>query len=276
MSDVLKNICHQKRILVGKRKAHFTEGFLEQLANRQSPPRGFIRALEKSLISGSYGLISEIKKASPSSGLICRNFNPKELAISYKVGGATCLSVLTDTPYFQGEDQHLQQAREAVDLPVIRKDFMIDPYQVLESRAIGADCILLIMAVLSNNMASKLYSCAKQFGMDVLVEIHNEEELERALELEPNLLGINNRNLQTLVVDLGTTERLIPMIPDGSVLVSESGLYTNDDLQRMSAAGVNCFLVGESLMRQNDVTRAVRELLGDNRHGKLLTANNHE
>lgn len=277
MGDVLTQICLQKKALVEKRKADIPKPHLEYLANIQSPPRGFIHALEKSLKSKSYGLIAEIKKASPSQGLIRQNFDPISLATAYQQGGATCISVLTDTPYFQGSDQHLSQAREAVDLPVIRKDFIIDPYQILESRAIGADCILIIMAAVSNAMAAKLYTCAKEFGMDVLVEVHSEEEMGRALDLDPDpdLVGINNRNLKTLEVDLATTEKLIPMAPKGSVIVSESGLYSNNDLQRLSAAGANCFLVGESLMRQENVANAVQVLLGDNMHYKHLDVVSH-
>ena len=276
MIDVLNKICQQKRTLIDERSLQFSESYLEQLADRQSPPRGFVRALKNSLNSGSYGLIAEIKRASPSSGLIRQEFNIKALARSYELGGATCLSVLTDTPNFQGDDQHLVQTREAVDLPVIRKDFMIDPYQILESRAIGADCVLIIMAALSNNTAKNLYRCAKDLSMDVLVEVHNDEEMERALDLVPDLVGINNRNLKSLKVDLKTTERLIPMIPDSTVVVSESGLHNNNDLRRMSAVGANCFLVGETLMRQKDLTKAVKELLGDNTHCKPLTAYSYE
>ena len=270
MSGLLEEICNEKYTLVKNRKAEWPVSYLEQLAEKQTSPRGFLKALKKSLNSGSFGLISEIKKASPSGGIIRQNFNPEELATAYQGGGATCLSVLTDVPYFQGNDKHLQLARAAVDLPVIRKDFMIDPYQILESRAIGADCILIIMAALSDKKAKRLYSYAKEFGMDVLVEVHNEDEMQRALDLEPDLLGVNNRDLKTLEVDLRTTENLIPMVPRKAILVSESGLYKNTDLQRMSAAGANCFLVGEALLRQADVSIAVKELLGNNLHNHRL------
>ena len=184
------------------------------------------------------------------------------------MGGATCLSVLTDVPYFQGNNRDLEQAKSAVDLPILRKDFMIDPYQILESRAIGSDCVLLIMAAVSDPVASLLYNNAQELGMDVLVEVHDENEMERALALQPKLIGINNRNLKTLKVDLGTTERLAPKVPEDIILVSESGIHLNTDLKRISALGINCFLVGESLMRQADVEKAVRDLLGNNMKSK--------
>ncbi|HIJ38587.1 MAG TPA: indole-3-glycerol phosphate synthase TrpC [Rhodospirillaceae bacterium] len=260
MTDILDKICTDKRDHVAKRKATKTLSQLEIEAGNQDPPRGFARALREASQSG-YGLIAEIKKASPSAGLIRADFNPAQLAKAYLAGGATCLSVITDAPYFQGEDQFLTLARTAVPLPVLRKDFMVDPWQIVESRALGADCILLILAALSDDQAAELENAAMQWGMDVLVEVHDEPELQRALLLKTELIGVNNRNLKTMVTDLGTTERLAAHLPAGRVLVAESGLRTPADLARMAKAGARRFLVGESLMRQDDVTLATRALL---------------
>ncbi len=261
MSDVLTKICDDKLRHIANCKAERSFSSLEQLAPLAGKPRGFIDALRKRVDAGQYGLIAEIKKASPSKGLIRADFDPASLATAYEAGGATCLSVLTDVPYFQGDDRYLGDARNAVDLPVLRKDFMLDPYQVVEARSLGADCILLIMAALSDAQAAELEDCSLEWGMDVLIEVHNADELDRALRLKSPLVGVNNRNLKTLEVDIVMTETLAERVPDDRLLVSESGLYTPDDLTRMSRAGANCFLVGESLMRQDDVTHAVKTLM---------------
>ncbi len=261
MSDVLTKICADKREHIARRKSEVPLATLTALAGEQSPPRGFARTLERSVKATGAGLIAEIKKASPSKGLIREDFDPASLALAYEVGGAACLSVLTDTPYFQGQDSHLGEARSEVNLPVLRKDFMLDPYQITEARALGADCVLLIMAALEDGAARDLEAAALDLGMDVLIEVHNAAELERALNLRGKLIGINNRDLTTLDVDLGTTEALAPRVPQGYMVVSESGLYSGDDLARMNRVGVRCFLIGESLMRQDDVAVATRALL---------------
>ena len=230
-------------------------------ARRATPPRGFTDALRRARAEGRYGLIAEIKRASPSKGLIRDDFNPTALARAYASGGATCLSVLTDTPYFQGADDHLLAARAALDLPVLRKDFILESYQIAESRAIGADCVLLIMAVLDDQRAHELEQAAFSYGMDVLIEVHDADELERALRLDSPLIGINNRDLKTLETDTATTRRLARLVPDSRMVVSESGLATAADLAEMAAAGAGCFLIGESLMSQPDVEQATRAIL---------------
>ncbi len=261
MSNVLKKICEEKRShLVNKRRERPFSAVVSD-ARLADPPRGFAAALRASLDSGKYGLIAEIKKASPSKGLIRDDFNPPSLALAYAAGGASCVSVLTDTPYFQGDDKHLVAARTAIDLPVLRKDFMLDAYQIAESRSLGADCILLIMAALEDTLAHEMAESALEWGMDVLVEVHDKNELERALRLPTELIGVNNRNLKTLEVDISMTEVLADVVPEDRILISESGLYTPADLSRMASSGANCFLVGESLMRQTDVENATRLLL---------------
>ncbi|SMH60165.1 indole-3-glycerol phosphate synthase TrpC [Azospirillum agricola] len=261
MSDVLTRINADKRALVAARKAARPLAEVEAAARAADPARGFVAALRGAVEAGRYGLIAEIKKASPSKGLIRADFDPPTLARAYREGGATCLSVLTDEPYFQGKDEYLVAARAAVDLPVLRKDFMVDPYQIVEARALGADCILIIMASLSDTQAGEIEDAAIAQGLDVLVEVHDRAELDRALLLRTPLLGVNNRNLKTLAVDIATTEELARNVPADRMLVAESGLYSPADLSRMAAVGARCFLVGESLMRQEDVAAATRALL---------------
>lgn len=259
--SILAQICDDKRKHIKSCKNQKSLSKLDEEAKNASPTRGFIKALQSRREIGNYGLIAEIKKASPSKGLIREDFDPSSLAKAYEDGGATCISVLTDQPYFQGRDDYLVEARRATSLPVLRKDFMLDPYQVTEARSLGADCILLIMAALSDEQAQELEQCATEWDMDVLVEVHDRPELERTAVLKSPLIGINNRNLKTLAVDIATTEELSANLPKGCLPVSESGLYTPADLSRMERAGCGCFLVGESLMRQQDVSTAVRRLL---------------
>ena len=261
MADVLAEICAVKREHVARRKAERPEAGLRAMLAQAPPVRPFAAALQDRIAAGNFGLIAEIKKASPSRGLIRADFDPPALARAYQAGGATCLSVLTDTPYFQGSDNDLRTARAACELPVLRKDFLLDPYQVVESRALGADCILLIMAALEDGEARELAAVAAELRLDVLVEVHDRAELDRALRLDCRLIGVNNRNLKTLKVDLRTTEELAPLVPAGRTIVGESGIYDPADLDRLAAVGARCFLVGESLMKAGDVAAATRRLL---------------
>ncbi|MEZ5691629.1 MAG: indole-3-glycerol phosphate synthase TrpC [Rickettsiales bacterium] len=265
MTNTLTKICADKKQHIEKQKSIINESELYSLSKTQTTPRGFKKALAEKIANGKPALIAEIKKASPSKGLIRTDFNPEKLAEAYDKGGATCLSVLTDIPYFQGSDEYLKEARNATNLPLLRKDFMLEPYQIVESRAIGADCILLIMAALSDKQAQELESLSSELGMDTLVEIHNKKELDRALAINPDnvgkIIGINNRNLKTLNVDLTTSEELAKYIPKDYIGICESGISTPADIARMRACGLHAFLVGESLMRQNDVTKATKDLL---------------
>ncbi len=260
MTTVLQRICSDKAEHVARSKALLPAAEQERRARQAPPPRGFAKQLAGAAGAG-YGLIAEIKRASPSKGLIRADFDPPSLARAYAAGGAACLSVLTDAPYFQGEDRYLPEVRAAVSLPMLRKDFMIDPYQIVESRALGADCVLVIMAAVEDAVARDLVAAAHDLGMDALVEVHDDAELDRALALPAHLIGINNRDLKTLKVDLATAERLAPRVPADRLIVAESGLETPADLARLAAIGVRSFLVGESLMRQADVERATRALL---------------
>jgi len=260
MTDKLTEICDTTRAEVVRRKAATSLADLAARAATQSAPRGFEAALRAHAASG-FALIAEIKKASPSKGLIRPDFQPADHARAYEAGGATCLSVLTDAPYFQGHEDYLVAARAACTLPVLRKDFMVDPWQVAEARAMGADAILIIVAALSDAQMAEIEAAAREHGMDVLVEVHDEAEMARAARLHSRLIGVNNRDLKRFVTDIANTERLAPLAPEGTLLVAESGINSHADLVRLSACGARTFLVGESLMRQADVTAATQALL---------------
>lgn len=260
--DVLARICADTAAETARRKSGLTLSALETRIAALPPARGFAAALDRKIASGSMGLIAEIKRASPSGGAIRPNYDAGELAAAYQTGGAACLSVLTDLPYFHGTEADLAAARAGCRLPALRKDFILDPWQIHESRAMGADCVLLIMAVLSDAQAAELEQIALGLGMDVLVESHDAAELDRSLRLKTSLIGINNRNLKTLITDIATTEQLAKLVPADRVIVGESGLKTHADLVRLVSCGVQRFLVGESLLRQPDLVGATRNLLG--------------
>jgi indole-3-glycerol phosphate synthase len=258
---ILDKIAAYKREEIAAAKKQTPLAEIEEAAKQAPPVRPFAETVAHCAEEGRFALIAEIKKASPSKGLIREDFDPASLALAYAGGGAACLSVLTDGPSFQGDSTHLVAAREVCALPVLRKDFMLDPYQVPQSRALGADCILIIMAAVGDFQAMELAGAANDWGMDVLAEVHNEDELDRALSLPTSLIGINNRDLKTFQTSLDVTARLVPLIPSDRLIVSESGIFTHSDILQLATGGAHAFLVGESLMRQADVAAATRKLL---------------
>jgi len=262
MSDILQKICADKKehIEVMKQKTSLDD--LKHKITDMPVTRGFKNKISTYIQSGKTALIAEVKKASPSAGLIRADFNPVDIALAYQEADAACLSVLTDVPYFQGQDHYLEDIRQTCALPLLRKDFMLDPYQIYESRALGADCILLIMSALKTTEAAALYALAKELGMDVLVEVHDKAELERALSFGPDMIGVNNRNLKIMKTDLQTSKSLAASIPEDVIAISESGIYEHNHIASLKEYGFHTFLVGESLMRQDDVTLATRHLLG--------------
>ena len=262
MSDTLNKINETKRGEISALKKRFSQADLEDQARQAEAPRGFVTALQKASRDG-YGLIAELKKASPSKGLIRADFNPPALARAYEDGGASCLSVLTDKTYFSGDNSYLAAAKGATSLPALRKDFMLDPIQIIESRALGADCILLIMASLSPSQAKELEDTAFEYGMDVLIEVHDARELEAACALKSPLMGINNRNLKTMEISLEVGKAMLPLLPSDRIAVAESGLFKAADLAEMAEVGARCFLIGESLMRADDVSRATADILAN-------------
>ena len=263
MPDVLARICGDTMHEVQRRRqATPLDALKRKIHDAHDKPRGFGLALKEAVVAGRCGLIAEVKKASPSGGLIRPEFDPAAIARAYADAGATCISVLTDGPHFQGEPAHLRAARLATKLPVLRKDFMLDPWQIYESRAMGADCVLLIMAALTNALALEMEQVARHLDMDVLVEVHDRAELDRALGLQTPLIGVNNRNLKTLHTNLDTTIELAPFVPPDRLLITESGIRNRDDVHRLGEAGAQCLLVGESLLRQADVGAAIHDLLG--------------
>ncbi len=260
--SVLAEICREKMTYVERMQHLIPDIVMSERAKIQSASRGFIQAIRNKQSLGEPALIAEVKKASPSKGIIRADFDPRRIAKIYETNGATCLSVLTDQPYFKGSDEDFEAAREVTRLPVIRKDFMLTPYQIVESRALGADCILIIMAALDDKMAKTLHTLATEFGMDALVEVHDQKELDRALALSPKMIGVNSRSLKTLEVNLETAFSLAEQIPENIISVAESGIHTHADLQGLFNAGFDAFLVGESLMREADIGAAVKKLLG--------------